>query len=1051
MAVSPGKLRFNVRFLLLLVTGTLISLVFFLALFLARDAIDSRNQAGYFLDTNQMVTSIHDMDRALGREVAYGMLLMVSNREARAVISPQLKELQQHNDTLINQTLDRIATHAQEQNNQVAYSLTERCRNHYVELQSLRAALQSSRGLHQDTWVERFATLFHLFRLLRSNITQPQTPGQHLLRQNLLTRAASAQLYETTVREGTLLMWVMAGGDGFHKENMDRVTQKLTLIRELADRDRTILAQLVEQNRQNENARYMVTAFEEMNAQFEKLDTMRRKIYAAALLEDTTQLEPGEWLDELNRVLESIARFESQISQPTEHILVQTSLAANQKLLVVVIACCGLSAIALLFVLTIRRRVLVPVQLVTERMTLLAAGTTDVTLPKPRYRDEIGDMLGALEVFRRNTERMNQLSRERGKFFQKSPQMLFIMDTKGNFLEVNQAAERALGRTREWFTPKRFADAVHPKDAKRTRAMWRSLLNGQDISFFEIRVRHSDGHWRWISWHGALLKEDAMVVAVAADTTERKHMESDLLKAKDDAESANRAKSEFLANMSHEIRTPMNGILGGAELLHQMSLSEEQRNIVALIRKSSTHLLGILNDILDLSKIEAGKLGLHYSAFPLHETLWSVGELVAVKLQKKPVELAINIDPELPFMVLGDEGRLRQVMLNLAGNAAKFTTRGHILIEAKRLGEDETGTQMRYEVRDTGTGIPPDELDTIFEKFSQVDSSSTRRFGGTGLGLAICCKLVQLMGGRLQVDSEFGVGSRFWFEITMKPEATPLRQAAFDPQNNALVVIWSPQDLLYQSLAPHLQRVHVECVDCRAPQEPPAAALALPQAMIICDVDQLSAAVLGRWLEKNGADAAAQLVFVSMSAISDATKAHGLYLRKPVNPNVLLNRLHNRVSQKTAHNGGARATTANQAEATDQKAEILLVEDNATNLIVTSGLLQALGFKVTFAEDGEQALARMKKETFDLVLMDCHMPKMDGYRATRLIREWEQEHGRRHTIVAITANAMVGDKERCLDAGMDDYIAKPLTQKSLCETLLRFGLTLPETGTNRVR
>ncbi len=823
---------------------------------------------------------------------------------------------------------------------------------------------------------------------------------------------------------------------------MDRLTQRLTLIRELADRDRTVLAQLVEQNRDNDNAQQMVTAFEEMNAQFEKLDTMRRKIYAAALLEDASQLAPGDWLDELKRVLTSIGHFESQISQPTEHILSETSRTANRQLMLVLFACLVLGAIALGFMLTIRRRVLVPVQLVTERMTLLATGTTDVALPKPRYHDEIGDMLAALEVFRRNTERMNQLSRERGKFFQKSPQMLFIMNTKGHFLEVNQAAERALGRARDWFSPKRFFAAVHPKDSRQTRAAWRDLLKGKDISFFENRIRHRDGNWRWITWHAALLKEDGMVVAVAADTTERKRMESDLRHAKEAAETANRAKSEFLANMSHEIRTPMNGILGGAELLHQMELNQDQRDIVALIRKSSTHLLGILNDILDLSKIEAGKLELECNAFPLHETLWSVGELVAVKLQQKPVELAINIDPDLPALVHGDEGRLRQVMLNLAGNAAKFTAHGHILIEAKRMSQNGDTMVLRYEVTDTGSGIPPEELDSIFDKFSQVDSSTTRRFGGTGLGLAICARLVELMGGTLRVASKVGVGSRFWFEIDMKRGPDRMFEPFHGGPEGTAVFVWSSKPLLYESIAPHLTRAHVECIDIRSPDMPPDQVCQMNKAMLLCDVDQISASALGRWLEQHAGDCRAALVFVSMSPITDATRRHGTHMRKPINPNLVLRKLADHIGaphQPTNNPIPAEAMNLLHPEA-GHKADILLVEDNATNAIVTSGLLKALGFNVTFAEDGEQALARMKKETFDLVLMDCHMPKMDGYRATRLIREWETDQGRHQTIVAITANAMRGDRERCLDAGMDDYIAKPLTQKDLCETLVRLGL-----------
>ncbi len=398
------------------------------------------------------------------------------------------------------------------------------------------------------------------------------------------------------------------------------------------------------------------------------------------------------------------------------------------------------------------------------------------------------------------------------------------------------------------------------------------------------------------------------------------------------AEAANRTKSQFLANMSHEIRTPLNGVLGMAELLMESGLTSSQRRLAELARSSGESLLSIIDDILDFSRIEAGRLELEQVSFELRETVAGVVELLAERARAKDVELRALVAADVPNVVRGDPGRLRQVLVNLVGNAVKFTPQGEIVVQVGLLDKDGPRSRLAFEVRDTGIGIVPEAHSRIFDAFAQADGSTTRRYGGTGLGLAICKQLVDLMGGAIEVESALGVGTTFRFTACFG------RQAA------------AADDALAES----------------------------PRLLVL-------RRALGREAEREA---------------------------------------------------GSVRSQGRSAERFEGR--VLLVEDCAVNLAVAEGMLELLGPRVELASDGAEALTALSRETFDLVLMDCMMPGMDGCAATQELRRREGGSGRHTPVVALTANAMSGDRERCLAAGMDDYLSKPFRHEELRQVLARW-------------
>jgi len=526
----------------------------------------------------------------------------------------------------------------------------------------------------------------------------------------------------------------------------------------------------------------------------------------------------------------------------------------------------------------------------------------------------------------------------------------------------------------------------------------------------------------------------------------------ELESARDEALSMSKAKSEFLARMSHEIRTPMNGVLGMTELLQNTALDEKQRRFARTIYSSAESLLHIINDILDLSKIEAGKLELDIAPFNLRHMVEECLELLADSAHRKDLELIGAINADTHTYVEGDALRLRQVLINLLSNAVKFTDRGEIIVRVEEQDGDADHAQYRFEVEDTGVGISAENAEKIFDPFTQEDGSTTRRYGGTGLGLSICRQLIELMDGEIGVKPNGSDGCTFWFTVTLTRDAETTEQLQFELLEGKRILIVDDNATNRETLRHQLEgwAMHVESASTgpealgllgsRARDDRSFDAVLLDMNMPEMDGIQLAAAI--RQLERLGSVPLIMLSSVSALDAGEDRDTAGIdaWLTKPVRQARLFDALSSHLSRprrtRVAADKPVAVEPVASAPATNDNAnsdlKILMAEDNPVNQMVALGMLDELGHATTIASNGREAFELFREQDFDLVLMDCQMPVLDGFRATQLIRQWEDEEGREPTmIVAVTANALGGDRERCLAAGMDDYISKPFTLEGL--------------------
>jgi len=641
---------------------------------------------------------------------------------------------------------------------------------------------------------------------------------------------------------------------------------------------------------------------------------------------------------------------------------------------------------------------------------------------------------------------------------EKASDFIFMLDLSGVFTLFNPAGEFMTGYTKDDVPRLTIFDLIDENDRIGLHTMLLKARPGSEIQPFQTQFRRKDGTLIWVEVAIRYLVEDDRVtgaLCVARDITERKAVEEELKRARDAAEANTQAKSAFLANMSHEIRTPMNGVIGMSNLLLDTPLNHDQRDFALTIRNSAESLLTVLNDILDFSKIEAGKLQFETLDFDLTETVDDTVDLLAARAASKHLELAALIPSTLPRRLRGDPGRLRQVLLNLVGNAIKFTEQGEVSVHVRLERETRDGHLLRFEVRDTGIGIGPAEREQLFMPFSQADASTTRKYGGTGLGLAICRQIVEQMNGRIGVHSEPGRGSTFWFTVELARASSAPLEPGPEMLRGVRALGVDDNETNRTVLQHYLESSGVRLDLASSAQEAlgmlrGAAAAGDPFHLVLLDfhmpeTDGLALARAIHTDERFRTLRMALLTSVDRRFTPAELEAIGITasLAKPIRQRELMHTI-----QRALNTEGTPATSpaAQEAPATAPlpPMRVLVAEDNLVNQRLTRIQLKKLGYEADLACNGLEVLEAFERVPYDVIFMDCQMPELDGYDTSRRLAS----HPRRGDvrIVAMTANAMQGDRDKCLESGMDDYLSKPTRPDDLTAALRRAAEAISRTA-----
>ena len=695
----------------------------------------------------------------------------------------------------------------------------------------------------------------------------------------------------------------------------------------------------------------------------------------------------------------------------------------------------------------------------------------DVDFSLQPVRDETGEVIFLVLSANVITERKqteNALRESNEKFQQMAAHITDAFWIRSSDMRdvhyISPAFERIWGRSMESLStnPQQWTDFILPEDRERVESAFAALTGEARSLDLEYRITRPDGDIRWIRARGFQVRDAAdklvRLTGIVTDITEQKLAELEIARtnlalqaeiverkhAEHAAETANSAKSEFLANMSHEIRTPLNGVLGLTELVLGTDLSSEQREYLDMVKSSGEWLLNVIDDILDFSKIEAGMLTVDVIPFDLSDCLATTLKVLSSRAQLKGLELACDIRPEVPTAVLGDPGRLRQIVTNLVGNAIKFTELGEVVltVEAELQTDDEA--LLRFSVSDTGIGIPQEKQESIFKPFVQADGSTTRKYGGTGLGLAISTNLVALLGGRLWLESETGKGSTFHFTASFGLQQTPAREThARDAQMIHLrdmpVLVVDDNAVSRRILEAMLRRLRLKPLlaengrdGVNAIQASKVAGAPFPLVLLDGQMPEMDGFSVAAEIKKDPAlSGTSVLMLTSTGQRGDAARCRSLgiaaYLMKPVSESELLEAIL-AVLGESGSPDQPKVITRHSLRENRGKLRILIAEDVKINQVVAARMLEKHGHTVVIAGNGKEALAAMDEPgsvKFDLVLMDLQMPEMDGFETTGIIRAREKSSGAHLPIIAMTAHAMKGDAQRCLAAGMDGYVSKP--------------------------